>query len=151
MLSSLCHIWWICGCVESFALVCKWGGPGVRRKGLPQASAAVWWAVTGSLSQPTGTETTLWSVSISDLYLERKKSILLFIRLIYPTQCLWNLISESLYPRLVCSLFLCLADLQLIFVALQCDSGMIFNGRSMLIFFSIVPISFSVTELLELI
>lgn len=67
MLSSLCHIWWICGCVESFALVLKWGGPGVRRKGLPQASAAVWWSVTGSFSPSAGTKTTLWSVSISDL------------------------------------------------------------------------------------
>lgn len=37
----------------------------MRRKGLPQASAAVRWSVTGSVSHPTGTKTTLWSVSIS--------------------------------------------------------------------------------------
>lgn len=39
----------------------------MRRKGLPQASAAVCWSVTGSFPRPAGTQTTLWSVSISDL------------------------------------------------------------------------------------
>lgn len=84
MLSSLCHIWWICGCVESFALVLKWGGPGVRRKGLPQAPAAVWWSVTGSFSQPTGTQTTLWSVSISDLPGWKKSAHNIFIHMLDP-------------------------------------------------------------------
>lgn len=82
MLSSLCHIWWICSCVESFALVLKWGGPGVRRKGLPQASAAVWWSVTGSFLQPTGTKTTLWSVSISDLPGCKKSAQNIFIHMV---------------------------------------------------------------------
>lgn len=63
---SLCHIWWIFGGAESFAPVLQWAGLGVRRKGLPQASAAVWWSVTGRFSQPSGTKTSLWSVSISD-------------------------------------------------------------------------------------
>lgn len=152
MLSSLCHIWWICGCAESFALVLKWGGPGVRRKGLPQASAAVWWSVTGSFSQPTGTKTTLWSVSISwPTWMEEICSKHFYYARYTPDIYPKSLISESLRARLACALFLCLADLQLIYVALQHDSGKIFIGRSMLVFFSIVPISFWVTEVLQLI
>lgn len=151
MLSSLCHIWWICGCVESFALVLKWGGPGVRRKGLPQAPAAVWWSVTGSFTQPTGTQTTLWSVSISDPPGWEKSAQNLFFIYVPDTHIQKYLILKSLHARFICSLFLCLAVKKLISVALHHDSRMIFIGRSMLVFSCIGPISFWVTEVLTLI
>lgn len=92
-MSSLCHIWWICGCAESFALVLKWGGPGVRRKGLPQAPPAVWWSVAGSFSQPSGTITTLWSVSFSDLPGQGKSALFFYLYLC--TADIWNLSFES--------------------------------------------------------
>lgn len=150
MLPSLCHIWWICGCVESFAPVLKRGGLGVRRKGLPQAPAAVWWSVTGSFSQPSGTKTALWSVSISDQPGWRKSAPNIEMLCIDQAH-IRNLPLQ--HPHMldwIGSLFLCLlADQQLISVAFQPDSLKIFIGRSMPVYFSIVPISFWVTEVLK--
>lgn len=146
-MSSLCHIWWICGCAESFALVLKWGGPGVRRKGLPQAPPAVWWSVAGSFSQPSGTITTLWSVSFSDLPGQGKSALFFYLQYIYVQQ-IYEIFHLKVAPHLIAFfiVFMSESDWQLISVALQHDSGIIFIGRSMLIFFSIVPISFGVTE-----
>lgn len=87
---------------KSSALVLKWGGPGVRRKGLPQASPAVWWSVTGSFPLPSGREAALWSVSNSDLP-GWKKSAHHFIHYLGAKQkCL---IPESRHARLVSPLF----------------------------------------------
>ena len=100
----------------------KWGGPGVRRKGLPQASAAVWWSVTGSFPRPAGTQSTLWSVSISDLpgwmdggkEKKKKSAQHIFIHMLRVQK---SLIAKSLSAQLVCFFFLfcfvsfqCLAD-----------------------------------------
>lgn len=114
----------------------------MSRKGLPQASAAVCWSVTGSSSQPTGTETTLWSVSLSDPHGWEKSARHIFFYYSYvrytPDRCL-----QSLRPKWIgVSLIICLSDQQLISAALQHDSGLIFIGGSIYVFSSIVPISF---------